>query len=71
MKEKLIWAYTPEAKAKLAAGYRPPKTEPCDCPKMKKAKAQAARVVAEIAVEKAEAEPPAFPAAENTEPTGE
>jgi hypothetical protein len=53
MTKPIVWAATPEARAKLAAGYEPPETNPPDCPKMQKARRQAERAMKEIGEGKA------------------
>jgi hypothetical protein len=51
MGEKIVWAATPEAKAKLAAGHKPPEKKKWPCPKMQKAQEQAERAIENVATE--------------------
>jgi hypothetical protein len=51
MREKIVWAATPEAKAKLAAGKKPPAGKKWNCPDMKRAREQAEKAVEEITQE--------------------
>jgi hypothetical protein len=53
MGETLTWASTPEAKAKLAAGHRPPERKKWDCPDMKRAREQAEKAKRDIDRERA------------------
>jgi hypothetical protein len=48
MGETMTWAATPEAKEKLAAGYKPPEKK-WPCPKMQLAQEQAEAVMEEAA----------------------
>jgi hypothetical protein len=48
MREKIVWAATPEAKAKLAAGNKPPEGKKWNCPDMKRARERAEKAVEEI-----------------------
>jgi hypothetical protein len=41
MNEVMTWAATPEAKAKLAEGHRPPEKKKWPCPAMQNAQARA------------------------------
>jgi hypothetical protein len=52
--EKIIWAATPEAKAKIAAGYQPPENKTGDCTKIQNARKKAEQVMKEIGKEKLE-----------------
>jgi len=52
MREKIIWAATPTAQAKLAAGLTEQKPKYNDCPKMQRAKKMAEQVTAELQQEK-------------------
>jgi hypothetical protein len=53
MGEKLVWAATPEAKAKLAAGAKPAGRKKPGCPQMRRAREQAEKAIEEINAEKA------------------
>jgi hypothetical protein len=48
MGEKLVWASTPEAKAKLAAGAEPAGSKKPGCPQMQRAREQAGKAMQEI-----------------------